>query len=522
MSKQPQTSLHPIVNYLKSRIESLLTLIQFEQEGQPIEPDTFRLRNLSGWSFERYNSIFDSLGSFSGYCNLRCKFCYEDGNPLPYEKSRLSIQEARTRIRYYRPEEHRGLPLFKRRLYKEPFTNRDIISILEMVRGSNSDAEISLTTNGSMITEKTLGQLAQLKPINLSISVNSSDPLRRRELMGDRNSETSLKIIKKFKEYGLPFCGSIVAWPTIKTNELIETIHFLDDNFARMIRVTLPGYSKFYSQTSQFNTKEVWNEVLKTVRSLRKKIKTPLFILPSLYHTEAFLPKIDGIIRNSPAYRSGLQSGDIIREINGKSMSFRSEAKEFLTQQSNCSSIKICFERRGQVFSVELHEKEGNSENYPYRPQGYPASQSQPFGIVLIDDFNPNWLWRILQSIRDEIKAKHILLMTSDIMEPLVAHLLEIHPSIEELLKDINLYIWTPQHRFWGGNIIMGDLYTCSDYLHAVYDFQEKQGIKPDFIIIPSSFSYNSNVDLLGVSYSSIEYATGIPVKLAKCSHITL
>lgn len=67
---------------------------------------------------------------------------------------------------------------------------------------------------------------------------------------------------------------------------------------------------------------------------------------------------------------------------------------------------------------------------------------------------------------------------------------------------------------------MIGDLYTCSDYLEAVYDFQERQGIKPDLIIIPSSFTYNNNTDLLGVSYSSIEYATGIAVELVRCSPI--
>ena len=243
-------------------------------------------------------------------------------------------------------------------------------------------------------------------------------------------------------------------------------------------------------------------------------------IIPDLYHSRAFLPKIEGIIHNSPADRVGLQIGDVIREINGKKILFRTEAKEILVKESNnCSIVNVIAERRGQLFSAELQESEGNDASYPYRPPSYPASQSFPSGIILIDDFKPSWLRRILQRI-NEIQAKHILLMTSYIMEPLVAYLLESLPGVNELLKDKELYLWIPKHRFWGGNIMIGDLYTCSDYLEAVYDFEDRQGIKPDLIIIPSSFTYNNNTDLLGVSYSSIEYATGIAVELARCSPI--
>jgi hypothetical protein len=389
-----------------------------------------------------------------------------------------------------------------------------------MVRAADLNGEITLVTNGSLLTETMLEQLAQLIPVNISVSVNSSDPQERMQLMNDKKSTDSLKIIEKFKQYGLPFYGSIVAWPTIEAEKLVKTIYFLDKNLARTIRVTLPGYSKYYSQTPPFNTKEVWSEVLSTILPLRNKIKTPILIIPGLYHSRAFLPEIEGIIQNSPADRLGLQFGDVIREINGKKILFRTEAKELLIKESKHGSlVNVVAERRGQLFSVDLEEKEGNKTNYPYRPPNYPASQSFPFGIILIDDFNPSWLRRLLQRI-NETQAKHILLMTSYIMEPLVAYLLERLPGVNDMLRDKELYLWIPTHRFWGGNIMIGDLYTCSDYLEAVYDFQERQGIKPDLIIIPSSFTYNNNTDLLGVSYSSIEYATGIAVELVRCSPI--
>lgn len=521
MGLEEKKCLHPFVNYLKSRLESLLALVQFEEGGQVIEPDSFSLKNLSAWSFDKYNTIFDSLGSPSGYCNLRCKFCYEGGNPLPFEKTRLSVREADTRIRYYRHDVQKGLPLFKTRLYKEPFTNRDLLPILRMVRTADPMVEIPLTTNGSFFTDQVLEQLAGLVPVNLCVSLNSSHPEGRRKLMGDQKSEESIKMIEKLKSYDLPFVGTIVAWPELETNELIDTIYYLDRNLARAIRVTLPGFSRFFSAVPPFNTKEVWDKVLADVLPLRGKIKTPLLVLPSLYHTRALLPEVAGVIRESPAEQAEIKFGDIVRSVNGKSVYNRAAAKKLLAQEYSSPVMQIALERNGEIFQIELREKGADQSCYPYRPPGYPASMANPFGIILIDDFDPVWLWEVMKRVV-EIKAKHVLLMTSAIMEPVVAFLLASVPELDNLLGETNLYLWVPEHRYWGGNIILGDLYTCSDYLQAVNDFQEKQGLKPDLIILPNSFSPNNTTDLLGVSYSSLEYITGIPVEIAGCTHITM
>ncbi|MBW1997834.1 MAG: radical SAM protein [Deltaproteobacteria bacterium] len=275
MRKLDDAALHPVIKYLKNRIDSLSGLIQFEAGGEPIEIDAFRLRNLSAWAFEEYKSVFDSLGPLSGHCNLRCNFCYEKGNPLPYAKTTLSIQEARTRLRYYRQETRKGLPQFERRFYKEPFTNRDLIPILKMVRAVDPGVEISITTNGTMLDEKTIEELCRLVPINLSVSVNSSNPDSRKKIMGDSCSEASLRSLKKLKEHGLAFTGSIVAWPTLEMSDLLETIGFLDEHLARMIRITLPGYSRYYSEMPPFDTKQAWNAVLEAVWPLKEKIGTP-------------------------------------------------------------------------------------------------------------------------------------------------------------------------------------------------------------------------------------------------------
>lgn len=521
MVDRVQDSLHPYINYLRNRLESLLSIVEFEVDGQTVEPDGFRLKDLNSWVFEKYNSPFENLGSFSSQCNLKCKFCYEEGNPLGYEKNKLSLKEAETRLRYYNKKENRGLPLFRQRIYKEPFTNKELISILKKVRVDHPESEVHLTTNGSLFTDELLFNLSMILPVNLCISLNSSDPDSREQLMFDKRSRKSINMIKKMVDYGLPYAGSIVAWPEIMEKDLVETIEFLDKHQARMIRITLPGYSKFYSKTSLFKTSEVWQSILDIVLPMRKELKTPVLVLPSLYHSPPFLPEIAGIIRNSPADRAGLKFGDILVTINGRGVITRTEAQEVLFSESQLGLTEIEFRRGDRIITEVLKEPGASVDYYPYRPIGYSPSKAHPMGIVLVNDMNPKWIVKLLKSL-SELEVRNVLIMTSVIMEPLVESFLSRLPNLDQILGDKNLFLWIPKHRFWGGNIILGDLYTCYDYIQAVKDFKQHHSINPDLLVIPSSFSPNGYSDITGVSYSSIEHETGISVLLAKCSTVTM
>lgn len=515
--------LDPMILYVGSRLQALMKVIQFESDGNPVSPDGFQLKNLHSWAYETYQSAFESLGALSSLCNLDCTFCYEKGNPVPYHKSVLSLQEAETRLKYFNLDENRGLPQLRQKLYKEPFTNKNLIPILQRVRALNPLIEISLTTNGSLLNEQILDDLSHLKPINLSISLNTVNPEGRRSLMRDTHGEQCLSMIRQMKSHGLCFNGSVVAWPSISIQELIDTIYFLSENSARMIRVTLPGYTRHFSQDHPFETDSTWKEILRHILPLKEKINTPLLVLPSLFHEQALLPEISGIIENSPAGREGLRSKDRIISINGRIIQFRTDAKQALgiaVEEEGRADVEV--DRMGARFSVSLKEFDhGTRAHYPYQPDGYPPSSAHPFGIVLIDDFNPKWLWKSLEDMRNS-PERTILLMTTPIMEPVISSLLEKYSETREILKEKDLYLWIPEQRFWGGNIILGDLYTCSDFIQAVDDFKLQTGVSPDLLLIPESFSSNHHIDILGVSYSAIEIATGIPVRLMPCSQIIL
>ena len=129
------------------------------------------------------------------------------------------------------------------------------------------------------------------------------------------------------------------------------------------------------------------------------------------------------------------------------------------------------FKRGETTFREILHESEASDQNYPYRPAGYPSSKAHPMGIILVDDLNPMWIVELLEKLAI-VKAKNILLMTSVIMEPLVAALLGAFPTWINSLEKETFFLGS-RAPVLGGNIILGDLYTCSDYIEGVRDFEE-------------------------------------------------
>ena len=274
--------LHPYVAYIRRRLEALLQFVDLEKDGEAVQVTGFRLKNLERWAIEESGSLLTNLGPISGYCNAKCKFCYEVGNPLPYERTLLTLEEVRTRIKHYDPESGMGLLQPRLRLYLEPFVHPELLDVLRLVRRHSPREVISLTTHGSFLTPEVIRELAQLKPLILVVSVNSSDPEARRRLMRDQQAEVTLEALPLLRECQIPFVGSAVAWHTIPLDKLAATVRFINQFEPRGIRVTLPGYSRYFSEQPVFDTPTTWSQLVQVLDSLRPELQAPLIVLPNL------------------------------------------------------------------------------------------------------------------------------------------------------------------------------------------------------------------------------------------------
>ncbi len=525
----PGRLLHPLVAYIESRLRALAEVVELECDGVPVEFDGFRLRDLSRWSVSADKTLLGNFGSLSGYCNVRCNFCYEVGNPLPYDLTMLSVEEALTRARHYDPETGRGLPQFTERLDLEVFTNPRLVEILTLFRERDPDHVISLTTNGARLDDVMLGRLARLAPIHLIISLNSSDPRARTEIMHDPRSHVAVGAIPKLREFGIPFTGGIVAWPDLPDDELRRTIRFFDEHAARTIRVSLPSYSSYFSGgETLFDTEREWERIFRVVEEEAEQIGTPISAVPYLFRGVPIVPRVSGVIRNSPAHRAGLLRDDLVLRVGGRNVNSRMECKQLINEEIQASDgvVEIEVERAGRRLRFTLDDRLGRDEDfYPYKPKGYqsPYAMGDAFhsllGLFLNDDVDPSDLMTVVELARRH-EARTVVILTSRLVEPVVCQYLEHNPALLEATKDLELIVVSPQHRFWGGNIMVGDLYLCEDYVACLERVKSRLGRTPDLAVIPSTFSPNNWTDLSGVPYSEIQLRTGVAIELVPCRQI--
>ena len=509
----------PRIWLIKRQLENILKLVDLEKDGEVVEVDGFRLKNLSQWA-DYSSSLFSNVGSVSGYCNADCVFCYEKENPLPFARDLVPIEEVRTRIKYYSHEKKKGLPA-PTRFPLEPFCHPHFLEILRLIRESDTTSVFWITTNGGLLTEDTIKELSWLQPLMLCVSLNSADPSIRTTVMREpvKNTLTALACVPLLQKYKIVYDGSIVAWPSIPSDDLAKTIIFLDRHDARVIRVLLPGYSRYFRDEHFFNTDEVWQDVVHIVQDMREKIETPITCQPSFYWNEPLTPLVDGVVKRSPAAKSGLTVGDKILTVNDQPVYTRVHADQLLSRSCDESnSCRLLVSRKGKEITIDLQETHIDDECYPYKVKGVPPFMSS-YGIFFIDDFLLSSIQELI-SIIENHNAHNVVLLSSKLMKPVVEKAIAMVEDYKRYFSRKNLVIHVPVHNFWGGNILLGDLYTAKDYTDYIAALLDTEDPKPDLVVIPLSHTVKWGYDLTNESFTDIAHQVAVPIEFLRCEPI--
>ncbi len=524
----------PRIKFIQKQLQSILIIANFTYKGNLAHINGFRLKNLSHWisseiEDENHGDPYcDILQYLSWPCTTNCEFCLHKGDPPGYfSKAKYSwitpLKEIETRIKYWNPDKNRAL--FSKADYNffEILTHPHFFEFAFKARKKTNKC-FNIVTSGALLTESIIASLAELKPIFLVVSLNSDDPALRQKFMNDKNPDIAIKSLFYLKKKKIPFAVSLTAYKGIPLDSLKNTIKNVDRLNPYFIRVVLDAHTKHHPISLEVNKSiKRWKAIVKLVREIRKQILSPIIVQPVMFEECFFdskrnIAKVEGVVKNSPAHKAGMKAEDEIVKINGLLVPSRPFAKYllWLCAKEYMQEIEIEVKRSQQLMTFSL--RNSNQADYPYFQSKLWTSIFFPYGIVLLHGLDPSKVLEI-ETIAEKYKAKKILFLSS----LLVKFSFEDYIKSLNLFKDknIELFIEVPVNRhFFGGDIIVGDLFVIEDFISCVREWMAKYGSKPDLVIIPSTPFTKWKRDLQGKLYKEIEKELKIPVALLECARI--
>ncbi len=425
-------------------------------------------------------------------CNTACIFCSHRQNPEGIEVFRLpklEMKDFEELLDFISPNKKIVIGEAATRITEgEPLLHKNFIEILELLRKRFPNTPIQVTTNGILLTEEMVEKMVEIGNVDLNISVNCINPDKRARILGLKNLGNIQKSISILKDK-LKFSGSMVIVPEIIDRQDIEdVVSLLEDCGAESVRIFLQGYT--YKSDIKRDFLDIHNEVMEYTKDIRQKYSIPIVVEPSMIGDLECT--VEGIVKDSPACKAQIRTGDSIIEINGEKVKSRVEGFN-MAFKSNNPVIKV--KRDNQVFEVKLVKPRNTSPGF----------------VVLYDiDFGAHeQIIRAVNRNDSRMKAmnekgvENVLFITSELAVGILRKFLEQNDY------DFNYKIISARNIYFGGTIKCAGLLTVEDIITAAEEFL-KDNPKPDLIILPPVMFDFKKRDLLGRHLSEIESKLGI------------
>jgi hypothetical protein len=200
--------------------------------------------------------------------------------------------------------------------------------------------------------------------------------------------------------------------------------------------------------------------------------------------------------------------------MNGIKVRNRPQARDLLTlfQQSGQDVISVTVKRNGASADLRLH---AGDYRYPYEPR-----TTSHLGVVFMGTGLRSSYLEDLRGMIAASGARSVLFLTSRLVRPTFEQLLADHPSA--IPGDVAFRLDVPENRYFGGNIILGDLLVVQDFIDHLREYAAAERGRPDLVVIPSTPFQLSRWgrDLTGRPYLDIGRETGMRVRLLECRPI--
>lgn len=423
----------------------------------------------------------DNILVLTTRCSTSCIFCSHLQNPKEIEAyyvDKLDRDEINTIIEFLDGSKKVIIGESATRICEgEPFLSGDIVETLQSIRHKYGKAPIQITTSGISLDGTILSELQRIGGVELNISLNSSSIEGRKKLYRGHAHAGALEAVEQLKEYDIPFNGSIVAMPHVVGWEDIEgTVLFLAEKGASSIRIFMPGYTRFFRD--QLPPADIREGLQELVNGIRKRVETPVLLEPPLL--KDLNAVVEGVLKNSPAQKSGIRIGDIIELVSGSRVISRVDAYYKLFELKN-PEVELLRAGERLVKTVEKQKKTAS-------------------GMVFSYDIHPETV-KDIERVLNRYKRKQCLVLTSELAYETLAKCVQISGNVRlEAVKN----------NFFGGNIICAGLLTVKD----IEQHLDKSSVLPEVLLLPAIIFDTAGRDLLGRHFKEIEEGLGIIVEV--------
>jgi len=186
----------------------------------------------------------------SAVCNSRCIFCSNRLNPFPIATGLFrDIEDVRLQLSLmpFHPQPIRMSDSLPGRIAEgEAFLHPRFFEILTLVRRKYVGNPLSFTTNASMLDEPFLRQLARFRPVQINVSLHSTQMDRWVQIFGKtgKEAETAIRALPLIRKYRMELQGTIVPLPAIcGWEDLEQTYAYFVEHGATSLILYWPGYT---------------------------------------------------------------------------------------------------------------------------------------------------------------------------------------------------------------------------------------------------------------------------------------
>ena len=214
----------------------------------------------------------------SSVCDCHCIYCCNDSNPFFMCRNVFrNIDDIKLQLELMEPhdEEIRLNDSMCIRIAEgEAFIHPHFFEILKLVRKKYKTNTLSFVTNGSMLSKEFVEKLSFYRPIQISISIHTTQPRLWAYVYGSshRKANIAIKSLEIMKKFQIDLSASIITMPNILGWDDIEkTYNFLCSFEIEKIELSRPTYTKCTPHHIVKKLKCPLNEFLSFSRKMSSK-----------------------------------------------------------------------------------------------------------------------------------------------------------------------------------------------------------------------------------------------------------